>query len=521
VKYKLALAPALVAALTASALAFRTDDAPAGAAPAPRTEPVVGAPWNLEAYGPAAGDNVALKWNEQLLATIRANPAATGPTVTSRALGVLQTAEYDAWAAYDAVAKGTRLGSQLRRPAAERTAANKAEAVSYAAYAVLVDLFGEARFNRRAQFDAQMAALGYPVDTTTVDDSPRGIGNRAAQAVLAHRHADGSNQLGGYADTVTGYQPRNTWNTVTDPFRWQPLCVLTDTGVARGLPPVPTAGCTAPDYVVQKPLAPHWGGVATFAGAVTAYRVPGPPKDADGNYARAEVNRELADSSNLNDQRKSQAEYWADGPKSEFPPGHVFVFGQALSRKYAYSLDQTVKLFFLLGNAELDAGVNAWHQKYKYDSIRPVAAIRHQKRGQQILSWLGPNKGYGMVDGSKWLPYQQLTVLTPGFPEYVSGHSTFTSAGAKILQSFTGGDTFNAYVTIEKGSSKFETNVPAQNLRVQWPTFTAALDDAGLSRRLGGIHFISGDSHGRALGTQIGTNVWATGQQYITGAVPG
>ncbi len=70
-----------------------------------------------------------LKWNEQLLGTIRANPPSTGPTITSRALGILQTAEFDAWAAYDPVATGTRLGSQLRRPAAERTAANKDKAI--------------------------------------------------------------------------------------------------------------------------------------------------------------------------------------------------------------------------------------------------------------------------------------------------------------------------------------------------------------------------------------------------------
>jgi vanadium-dependent haloperoxidase-like protein len=138
-----------------------------------------------------------------------------------------------------------------------------------------------------------------------------------------------------------------------------------------------------------------------------------------------------------------------------------------------------------------------------------------------VLSWLGPDKGWGMVDGSQWRPYQHVTVLTPAFPEYVSGHSTFSSAGTKILQNFTGGDTFNAYVTVEKGSSKFEANTPAMDIRFQWPTFTSSLDDAGLSRRLGGIHFISGDAHGRALGTQIGNFDWAKAQQYINGSVPG
>ncbi len=176
---------------------------------------------------------------------------------------------------------------------------------------------------------------------------------------------------------------------------------------------------------------------------------------------------------------------------------------------------------FALGNAVMDAGITAWYVKFKYDSVRPVTAIRNQKKGQAVVSWLGPNKGYGVVDGSRWMPYQNLTVLTPGFPEYVSGHSTFSSAGAKILQSFTGSDTFNAYVTVEAGSSKFEANTPATDIRFTWPTYTATLDDAGYSRRIGGIHFVSGDAHGRSIGTQIGSYVWAKTQQYIQGTVPG
>jgi hypothetical protein len=71
--------------------------------------------------GPSKGDNVTLLWNEELLQAIRANPAGTGPTITARALGVAHTAMFDAWAAYDARAVGTRYGGSLRRPVAERT----------------------------------------------------------------------------------------------------------------------------------------------------------------------------------------------------------------------------------------------------------------------------------------------------------------------------------------------------------------------------------------------------------------
>ena len=104
------------------------------------------ATWNLHDYDVPRPDvdNAILVWNEELLDIIRRHPPQTGPTVTARALGVLHTATYDAWAAYDAVAKGTRLGSQLRRPPAERTLANKEKAISFAAYRVLTDLFPSA-----------------------------------------------------------------------------------------------------------------------------------------------------------------------------------------------------------------------------------------------------------------------------------------------------------------------------------------------------------------------------------------
>jgi hypothetical protein len=89
VKRTLAIAPAQAAVLTVTALTVHTAGSPAGAATA------APAPWSLDAYGPSASDNVVLKWNEQLLATIRANPPITGPTVTSRALGVLKTERGD------------------------------------------------------------------------------------------------------------------------------------------------------------------------------------------------------------------------------------------------------------------------------------------------------------------------------------------------------------------------------------------------------------------------------------------
>jgi hypothetical protein len=161
-RYRLAVTLVVVAAVVFSTLASFSVAGPAKAAPDDPDTP--GTPWPIDdpRYRPGPNDNVILKWNEELLQAIRAHPPQTGPTVTARAIGVLHTATYDAWAAYDAVAKGTRLGSQLRRPVAERTLANKAKAISYAAYRVLTDLFPAGRHPRIGEVDfaGQMAELG-------------------------------------------------------------------------------------------------------------------------------------------------------------------------------------------------------------------------------------------------------------------------------------------------------------------------------------------------------------------------
>jgi PAP2 superfamily len=545
---RLATALLLVVALVAATFAASTTTTPSAKAAA-GTIPVKGCPEDPNKPPPCNGDNVILRWDEQLLASIRANPAGTGPTVSARALGVLHTSTYDAWAAYDAVAKGTRLGSQLRQPASQRTGQlgldNKSKAISYAAYKTLVDLFP----NRRTIFAAQMTALGYdPNDTSTNTTTPQGVGNKAAEANIAFRHADGSNQTlnvndpsNPNDDTVTYpdpactptpkpncYTPKNPWNSVNVHGAWQPLCVLTAKGVQNNMPPIPpdnNCGDVAPteNYAIQKPLTPQWGNITSFASSPAQYKVTGPPKNPDGTYSDAEVVTALNDTSNLDDRKKAQAEYWADGPASEFPPGHMAVFAQALSRKNGNSLDTDAKVFFALGNALLDASIGSWWTKYKYDFWRPATAIRYLYQGQLVNSWLGPghNPSFGMVPGEQWIPYQALTVVTPPFPEYVSGHSTFSAAGGVVLTSSTSSDIFGGTVTIPAGSLKIEPGVPYQDVTFTWPTFTAAADDAGMSRRYGGIHFKSGDMHGRMLGNLLGRGAYAKAQTYIQGRTPG
>jgi hypothetical protein len=552
VKHRLATSLVVVAALVVSTFAALSGTTPAKAAPS-------GPRWPIKGAEPRDSDNVILKWDEQLLSVIRAYPGKTGPTITARAIGILHTATYDAWAAYDSVAKGTRLLGSLRQEESQRTGQigldNKNKAISFAAYRVLTDLFPPGQFSSvdptptspgYSTPDVLMTGqppkyLGYSLTETDstpgVIDSPAEVGTAAADAVLAYRQQDKSNQSNGYADT-TGYTTDNTWKSVPDPGHWQPLCVLTPAGVEawkanNSLPllPPPPADCPEPPapsgsyYVQQKPLTPQWGTVQGFAldpatqmpPHLSEPSLPGPPRAADGSYDPTEIDLALSDTSNLDAVKKAKAEYWADGPQSEFPPGHTLVFAQAISRMRAHTLDQDAKLFFMLGNAEMDASISAWKLKYYYDCVRVITAIRERYKGQLITSWKGPNLGYGKVSGEKWLPYQALNVVTPPFPEYVSGHSTFTAAGRTIMMGFEGSDKFNAQVVIPAGSSRFEKNTPATDITLTWKTLTAAADEAGWSRRWGGIHFKSGDEHGRLLGKVVAGDVWTKAQTYFDG----
>ena len=126
-----------------------------------------------------------------------------------------------------------------------------------------------------------------------------------------------------------------------------------------------------------------------------------------------------------------------------------------------------------------------------------MSAVPYLFSGKQITAWAGPGKGTQTFDGSLWKSY----IKTPAFPEYVSGHSTFSAAGAYVLSQATGSDTFGDSYTAAVGSSTVEPGItPTNSVTLSWPTFSAAAIEAGMSRRYGGIHFQKADEDGRTLG---------------------
>jgi hypothetical protein len=180
---------------------------------------------------------------------------------------------------------------------------------------------------------------------------------------------------------------------------------------------------------------------------------------------------------------------------------------------------QDAKLFFALTGALLDASIAAWDAKRAYGSVRPITAVRELYRGRTVLAWGGPGRGTRAVRGEDWLPYQPATVVTPPFGEYVSGHSTFSAAAAEVLASVTGSQRFGYSVTIPARGSMIEPGVtPARPVTLTFRTFADAADQAGRSRRHGGIHFRDGDLDGRRLGKRVGANAWRAALGCFDGA---
>ena len=450
------------------------------------------------AAGASAADNVVLQWNSAALQAIR--DTHPGPPMAARMLQVLSNCEFDAWAAYDAHAVGTQLGGTIRRPVSDRNDANKNQAVSYAAYRAAVDLFPA----DATMFTTLMTSLGYdPTNATTDTTTPAGVGNVACAALLSFRHNDGSNQLGKlgpsglpYSD-YTGFKPVNTPTTINDPNQWQPLVV---------------------GGVTQTYVAPFWGNVTPFAlESIYQYEVSPPAKFGSPEYIEESLEA-LSYSATLTDLQKMIAEYWANGPHTELPPGHWNLFANFVSHRDHHTLDQDVTMFFAMNNAMLDASVWSWGLKRVYVSVRPITSIHYLYENTTVTAWGGPGLGTQTIPGASWQPYQAVTFVTPPFPEFPSGHSTFSRAAAEVLREFTGSDVFGESVTFAPGSSGTESGItPVAAMTLSWALFSDAANEAGISRRYGGIHFQHADLEGRRIGEKIGKAAYKKSMRFVNG----
>lgn len=582
-----------------------------------------------------ASQSIARVWDEQILAAIRIDKP--NPPVHARNLLHFSVVMYDAWAAYDPVAVGYLFHEKHSAP---DVAAARREAISYAAYRLLRERYALSisASNSLPALDAQMAALGYDTNNVSTDTStPAGLGNSVAALVSAFFLPDGANQTTRYQDVPPaqgGYAPINPAlvtglpgdTNIVDVNRWQPLAItnafdqhnfpanLVQTFIGSqwlAVRPFALARTNANKPWIDPGLQPQiqGPGAARFRSDVADVLVrsgeltpddgvtldisPGAfgnntlgANDGSGRPLNPATGRPYASNTvPRGDFGRVLAEYWADGPNSETPPGHWNVLANQVADNtnlvkriggtgpVVDDLEWDVKVYFTLNAAVHDAACAAWSLKRYYDGGRPIESIRYMGGlGQSsdpgspsynvdglplspgsvelvttntaapggrhaglpvgkvaIYVWPGPpadpttqHSGARWILPDTWMPYQKASFVTPSFPGYISGHSTFSRAAAEVLAAVTGSPFFpgglGTFTAPSNTFLKFE-NGPSQTVQLQWATYFDASDQAGISRLWGGIHVSADDLAGRIIGAQCGRAAWALAQTYFDGSV--
>ena len=586
----------------------------------------------------------ARQWNEMLLEAIRNDFAR--PTVHARNLFHVSVAMWDAWAAYDDFA--LTYVHHERATAADVEAARD-EAISFAAYRVLSSRFSTSvgAAVTIPALDAKMDALGYDrFDTSEVGDTPSALGNRIAASVLAFGAGDNANEANDYVNQ--SYLPVNPpilpalpGNPgLNHPNRWQPIAIdffvdQAGNAIAGGYPEFlsPEWGAVTPfalsssdltvynragfDYLVyHDPGAPpQFGGVGhdeyhtTFEQVLEWSALLDP---ADGVMIDispgARGNNTLGTNDGTGyavnpasglpyepqvvragDYYRVLAEFWADGPDSETPPGHWFTIANYVTDHPLFvpkiggvgpelgSLEYDVKLYLSLAGALHDVAVSAWGAKGWYDYPRPVSVLRfladlgqrsdplqpsyhpdgialepgrvevvtlatvapgerHENlagAGNENIgkiaarAWRGPDfiadpeedvAGVGWILIEDWWPYQRPSFVTPPFAGYVSGHSTYSRAGAEVMTLITGDPYFpggmGEFHALQDQFLVFEDG-PSADLTLQWAKYYDAADECSLSRIYGGIHPPADDIPGRLMGAAIGRDAYERADLYF------
>lgn len=397
--------------------------------------------------GSLAAADVITDWNNVALSTIRS--AGTNPPIASRALAIMHAAMFDAVNATNLTYSAYH-SYQTALPDSSPEAA-----AAQAARDVLSSIYP----SRVASFDAALAASLSAIP----DGAPKSNGIALGQAT---------------ASDIIGWRANDNWNLVvpytpgTGPGAWQP---------------------TPPAFAPA--LLPNWPMVTPFALATASqFRGTGIPPLDSAEYAASFNETKLlgsATSASRTPYETQTAFFWADGAGTATPPGHWNMIAQSVAQAKGNSLLQNARLFALLNISLADSAISAWDAKYAYSAWRPITAIRLADPGINPLTTPDPT----------WTPL----LTTPNFPEYVSGHSTFSGAAAQVLANFYGTDD----VSFTTGSDALP------GVTRTYTSFSDAADEAGRSRIYGGIHFEYSNAIGIAAGRDIANLAFADNLQPI------
>ena len=406
--------------------------------------------------GPAGEEVLAL--NTRLALELVRHTPTYSPPVASRAFGHLYVTAYEAVAQGrpDLLSLAGQLNALTPPPAREAGLAHDEEVVLQAALAVAVEelFFNTGPTGQRAMENvaarlAEGVAEGVSPD---VLERSRAQGEAVARHVLGWAATDG-----GAAIENMGFPLE--MDLAGGPGAWVPTSRIVQQ---------------------QLPLLPGWGDNRPFAmpdGA--ACPLPAPPaySEEPGSAFMAEAEEVLAVSRGLTEEQEAIARFWSDDPMlSPTPPGHwIFIASDVLDRQDA-PLDRRVEVLAKLSVALADAFIGCWHEKFRWNLIRPVTYIR---------AHLDPR-------------FEPL-LITPPFPEYPSGHSTQSGAAAEVRT-----DLFGEGFAFTDATHEAD-GLPARS----HPSFRAAAEEAAMSRLYGGIHFRSAIERGLEQGRCIGAHAAA------------
>lgn len=388
---------------------------------------------------PSTADPV-LAWNQANLQAIRSD--ATDPTRGTRGMAMVQTAIYDV---VNAIENRTGYYVTLAPPADVSLEA----AIAGAAHQVLKYLYPA----QQASFDTVMATSLANVPDGATETSSVAFGRQVADAIIALRESDGW-------DDFVDYVPGNS------PGEWI---------------------ATEPIYVVA--LDPHWATLRPWAmSSPDQFRPPGPPSLGSQEWADAynEVRTLGAHNSTARTADQTQiARFWADGAGTSTPPGHWNVVAQQVAAAAGNSIAENARLFAMLNIALADAAIAAWDAKYDDEFWRPITAIQNGATDGNDLTVADP----------AWLPF----LISPPFPDYISGHSTFSGAAATVLTAQFGAN--YAFTATSEGLT---------GVTRSFASFDAAAEEAGQSRIYGGIHYSFANADGKTTGKAVANLVMRT-----------
>ncbi len=381
-------------------------------------------------------------WNEAARAAFRAE--RSNPPRATRVLSMLHLAIYDAVNGIQRTHRPYHV-TEMAPPGCSLEAA-----VSGAAYEVLLQAFPD-RGIQTTNFGALYTNLVAALPATPATQDGLAWGKGVATAYIQLRANDG-------ATNAAAYTPG------TLPGEWRPT------------PPGNGAA-----------LLPGWGKVTPFAmTSLRQFEPYAPAAVTTANYA-FEMNLVKAYGAATGSLRTPDhteiAEFWANGAGTETPPGHWNRIAVQVAAAQNLDVVDTARLMALLNIAQADAAICCWETKFTFNLWRPITAIREADNDDNPGTTGDPN----------WSPL----LATPPFPEYTSGHSTFSRAAATVMARFFGTDA----IPFTTGSD----GLPG--VTRSYPGFGAAADESGLSRIFGGIHFPSANIAGQTAGHLLAAHV--------------